>query len=150
MFSRLREFFRTMEPDSLTAFAPDDHRTAVAALLVHVMAVDGVVTNEERVKLKALLEKAFGLNEDETEELIAEAERQDRESVDLYNFTSLIKRSLDEAGRFRVIEMLWELTLADGDIEEVEKNVMWRIANLIGVSPRDRVLLRHKVLHNLS
>ena len=145
MFERLRQFF-TQESESPNGFAADDHRTAIAALLVHVMAIDGTVTQSERVKLSALLTNAFGLDEAQTAELIAEAERQDSEAVDLYNFTSLVKRSLDEAGRLRIIEMLWEMAFADGEIDEFENSIVKRIADLIGVEPRTRVHLRQKVM----
>jgi uncharacterized tellurite resistance protein B-like protein len=109
------------------------------------MAIDGVVTDAERQKLKSLVKSAFDLDEQETAELIAEAERRDNEAIDLYNFTSLIKRALDEEGRLRLIEMLWDIAFADGIIDEFEYNVIWRIAELIGVSSRNRVLLQKKI-----
>ncbi len=145
MFERLRQFF-SQETENQIGFAADDHRTAIAALLVHVMAIDGTVSPSERAKLSALLTNAFGLGDAQTSELIAEAERQDNEAVDLYNFTSLVKRSLDEAGRLRIIEMLWEMALADGEIDEFENSIVKRIADLIGIEPRTRVHLRQKVM----
>ena len=48
------------------------------------------------------------------DELIAEATQDDREAVDFYHFTSLLMRTLDEAGRLRIVEMLWEMVYADG------------------------------------
>lgn len=149
MFEKLKSLF-SAEADSQKAFAPDDHRTAIAALLVHVMAIDGLVTDAERHKLGSLLAHAFGLDEAQTDELIAEAERRDNEAVDLYNFTSLIKRSLDEAGRLRLIELLWGMSLADGTIDELENSVVKRIADLIGVEPRMRVHLRQKVQSKIA
>ncbi|MES2906352.1 MAG: TerB family tellurite resistance protein [Pseudomonadota bacterium] len=143
MFKKIKSIFKDVHNTS-TAFAADDHRTAIAALLVHVMAIDGLVSKSERTKLKSLLQNSFALSDEETTQLIAEAERQDNESVDLYNFTSLIKRSLDDAGRLRLIEMLWEMTLADGSIDEFENSIVKRIADLIGVEPRTRVHLRQK------
>ena len=54
-------------------------------------------------------------------------------------------RTLDEAGRLRVVEMLWEMVYADGKVTEFEANVMWRVADLLAVSTRDRVMLRERV-----
>jgi uncharacterized tellurite resistance protein B-like protein len=54
-------------------------------------------------------------------------------------------RTLDEAGRLRVVEMLWEMVYADGTVTEFEQNVMWRVADLLAVSSRDRIALRERV-----
>jgi uncharacterized tellurite resistance protein B-like protein len=54
-------------------------------------------------------------------------------------------RTLDEAGRLRVVEMLWEMVYADGNVTEFEQNVMWRVADLLAVSSRDRIALRERV-----
>jgi uncharacterized tellurite resistance protein B-like protein len=67
------------------------------------------------------------------------------EAVDLYHFTSVIMRSVNEAGRLRIIEMMWELVYADGQVSEFEDNVVWRAADLLGVSSRDRIDLKHSV-----
>ena len=57
----------------------------------------------------------------------------------------LINRSLDEAGRQRVVEMMWEIVYADGHVTEFEDNLLWRAADLLGVSARDRIELRQRV-----
>jgi uncharacterized tellurite resistance protein B-like protein len=51
----------------------EELRLAAAALLVHALAIDGEVANEERRKLNALLQTHFGLGDDETRRLIREA-----------------------------------------------------------------------------
>ncbi len=145
MYKNIKKLFQTLKIEPEESFAPDDHRVMVAALLVHVMAIDGAVSEAEREKLKILVKNGFGLDEEETDELIIEAEARDREAVDLYGFTSLIKRALNEDGRLRVIEMLWDIAAVDGKIDEFEYNIIWRIAELIGVSSRERVLLKKKI-----
>jgi uncharacterized tellurite resistance protein B-like protein len=54
-------------------------------------------------------------------------------------------RSVDEAGRLRIVEMMWELVYADGNVTEFEDNVVWRAADLLGISSRDRLELKHRV-----
>ena len=55
-----------------------------------------------------------------------------------------MKRKLDDASRHKIIEMMWEIVLADGTVTEFEENIVWRVAELLGVSTRDRVLLRQE------
>ena len=69
----------------------------------------------------------------------------DDEAVDLYAFTSILKRALDQEQRISFVELLWEVVYADGDRHELEENVVWRIAELLGVSARQRVWARQRV-----
>ncbi|HEY2135811.1 MAG TPA: TerB family tellurite resistance protein [Xanthobacteraceae bacterium] len=126
-------------------FAEDDYRRAAAALLVHIAALDGDLDDVKRSKLRAILETHFDLDDGATDELIEAAAADDREAVDFYHFTSLLMRTLDEAGRLQVIEMMWEMVYVDGAVSEFESNVMWRVADLLAVSPRDRITLRERV-----
>jgi uncharacterized tellurite resistance protein B-like protein len=79
------------------------------------------------------------------DQLIASATLVEGEAVDLYHFTIVILRSVNEEGRLRIVEMMWELVYADGQVSEFEDNVVWRAADLLGVSSRDRIDLKHRV-----
>src|SRR5215831_12825611 len=115
-------------------FAEHDYRLAAAALLIHVTTVDGDMSANERSKLHAILQATFGLDDAAAEELIDNATLADLEAVDLYHFTSLLNRSLDEQGRRRMVEMMWQIVYVDGRVTEFEENVVWRAADLLGVS----------------
>ena len=39
---------------------------------------------------------------------------------------------------------MWEIVFADGELHELEDHTLWRIAELIGVDRRDRILARQK------
>jgi uncharacterized tellurite resistance protein B-like protein len=126
-------------------FADDDYRLAAAALLVHAAAIDGDMSQAERDKLHAIVKRRFGLDDDATGELIDKATVAEQEAIDLYHFTSLLNRTLDEEGRARIIEMMWEIVYADGRRDELEDNLLWRAADLLGVSPRQRIELRQRI-----
>src|ERR687888_1079454 len=147
MFQGFRKFLSEVsEGDKHPAhFAHDDYRLAAAALLVHAAAIDGDLMDAERDKLHAVIRQQFKLDEATTDELVAEATEAEHEAIDLYHFTSLINRSLDEEGRRRVVEMMWEIAYADGDIDEFERNLIWRAADLLGVSSRERIELGQRV-----
>jgi uncharacterized tellurite resistance protein B-like protein len=147
MLADLKQFFAELTGGDKPQeqFAPDDYRRAAAALLVHIAALDGDLTDAKRSKLRAILKTHFALDAAATDELIEAAAADDREAVDFYHFTSLLMRTLDEAGRLNVIEMMWQMVYADGSVSEFEANVMWRVADLLAVSPRDRITLRERV-----
>jgi uncharacterized tellurite resistance protein B-like protein len=126
-------------------FADNDYRLAAAALLVHAATIDGDMTDSERDKLHAVVKKRFALDDASADELIDKATQAEHEAVDLYRFTSLLNRTLDEEGRARVVEMMWEIVYADGRRDELEDNLLWRAADLLGVSQRQRIALRQRI-----
>jgi uncharacterized tellurite resistance protein B-like protein len=126
-------------------FADNDYRLAAAALLVHAAAIDGEMSPSERDKLHTVIKQRFNLDEAATAELIEKATAAEQEAVDLYHFTHQLNRALDEAGRARIVEMMWEIVYADGKRDELEDNLVWRAADLLGISARERIELRRRV-----
>ena len=148
MLDGLRQFIADIvSPDARAdrSFDDGDYRLAATALLVHVVSLDGEPTPTETRKLHSLIESRFQLDPGTADKLIASAMRVEGEAVDLYHFTSVIMRSVNEEGRLRIVEMMWELVYADGQVSEFEDNVVWRAADLLGISSRDRIDLKHRV-----
>jgi uncharacterized tellurite resistance protein B-like protein len=126
-------------------FDDNDHRLAAAALLVHAAVIDGDIPQVARDKLHALIKQRFELDDERTDELLADATVAEQQSIDLYKFTARLNRSLDEKGRARVVEMLWQIVYADGVVTEFEDNLVWRAADLLGISQGERIALRKRV-----
>ncbi|HEY5130610.1 MAG TPA: TerB family tellurite resistance protein [Bradyrhizobium sp.] len=148
MLEGLRQFIAdVVSPNAQEVRAFDDtgYRLAATALLIHVISLDGEPSKIEKRKLHSLLESRFKLDPGTADQLIASATLVEGEAVDLYHFTSVIMRSVNEAGRLRIVEMMWELAFADGQVSEFEDNVVWRAADLLGVSSPDRIELKHRV-----
>jgi uncharacterized tellurite resistance protein B-like protein len=77
--------------------------------------------------------------------LLEEAIAINRNAIDLYRFTRQLNEILDDDGRSQLVQMMWEVVYADGPANEFDKNIIWRAADLLGVSSRRRVELRQKV-----
>ncbi|ABD85633.1 TerB family tellurite resistance protein [Rhodopseudomonas palustris] len=151
MLSRLRQFIADVvapETEDDLAFDDTGYRLAATALLIHVISLDGEPSDVERRKLHELLETRFGLDPGTTARLIKSATLAEGDAVDLYRFTSVIMRTVNEEGRLRIIEMMWELVYADANVTEFEENVVWRAADLLAVSARDRINLKRQVAKN--
>jgi uncharacterized tellurite resistance protein B-like protein len=126
-------------------FEETDFRLAAAALLVHVATTDNDFDDNERTKLRDVLAKRFELGSEEADGLIESAIEADREAVDLYQFTSLLNRTFDADQRRKVVEMMFQVAYADGQLSEFEDNIVWRAAELMHVPSRDRVTIRRQV-----
>ena len=123
----------------------EEVRLAAAALLVHATVVDGEVARSETKVLRDVLERRFNLDHGQAGRLITQAAEREKDAVDLYGFTSVLVRRLDRQDRLHVVEMLWEIVIADGVIHELEANLVWRAAELLGVTSRDRIRLKKTV-----
>jgi uncharacterized tellurite resistance protein B-like protein len=129
-------------------FDDNDYRLSASAHLVQTATIAGRFSDAQRDRLHATLKKNFALDDATTDELVEEATEVERDAVDLYHFTRLLNRSLDEDGRRRIVEMMWEVIYADGRVSEFEDNLVWRAADLLGISRQTRIGLRHKVAHS--
>jgi uncharacterized tellurite resistance protein B-like protein len=147
MFDSLRQFLEeiTGSEPAERDFGTEDLRLAAAALLVHVAEIDGFFDRQERSALLLLLQQRFDLDAEAAHRLLVEAQKSDHEAVDLYGFTSILQQKMELAERRRLIEMMWTIAYADGELQEFEENVIWRVSELLGVPARDRIALRRKI-----
>jgi uncharacterized tellurite resistance protein B-like protein len=119
---------------------------ATAALLTRVATVRDEMSEGRQKKLYALLKSAFELDDLTTAQLIDQSAAVDRNAIDLYHFTRKLGEVLDDEGRYQTVRMMWEIVYADRKPNEFEANIIWRAADLLGVSSRQRVALRQLVL----
>ncbi len=145
MFDALTDLVRRLRPDP-DAQSPDEaeRNLAIAALLVRTATIDDEFDPSERAKLQALFEQHFGLSSEQAEQLLTQALARESKAVDLFGFTKVITRTSDVDARRAVVGLMWDVVYADGVVHEYESNLVWRAAELIGVSRRDRITLRQE------
>lgn len=145
MWDRIQTFLKSLtEAEEETRFAADDPRVAVAALFIQVMRADGAIDEAERRQVEKLLKEQYSLNDAALSALLKAGEAAESEAVDYYRFTSVINRALSEEEKIALVGLLWDVTYADGDRNEIEDHIVWRITDLLGVSGRDRVMQRQE------
>jgi uncharacterized tellurite resistance protein B-like protein len=147
LLDKLKRILTAEEP-----IASDDFgiRQAVAALLVHASRIDGEVDPAEVAARDRLLKQKFDLADAEIATLIMDAESAVDEAADLYRFTRAIKNTYDRQRRGRIVEMLWEIVLADGTIDAQEAHLVWRVAGLLGFTTRENGDFRRAVQDRMS
>ena len=117
--------------DGVEADAGSGLRLAVAALLVEVLRADYDVGHEERQLVVASASRLLGLAVEESEALVAEAERHIDKSHDLYQFTSQINRVYGEVEKLQLLEALWRVAHADATVHKYEEHLIRRVADLL-------------------
>ncbi|WP_112806729.1 TerB family tellurite resistance protein [Ensifer sp.] len=149
MFERFRTFLEGLSGPTMR-IARDDPRVAVIALCIQVMEADGKILASEQRKMRAIIKEHYELDDAALDALVEAGQSAESEAIDFYQFTAEVKRHLSEEQRIELIGMLWEIVYADGERSEMEDHVIWRIADLLGVSGRDRVLKRREVAARLD
>lgn len=152
MLGRLKAFFEDRDGDAASG---DEHNLeekhlAAAALMVEAAVLDEDFGDEERAAIRRAIESAFKLGGEDADALLAEAEKRQDDSNQIFHFTHTIKEHFSEPERIELIELLWEVVYADGVLHELEANLMRRIGGLIYVSDKDRGLARKRVLARLG
>jgi len=143
MISTLRRFLSGQAPDTVST--KDELQVAVAALLVEAAKMDTVFADAERNTIQHILADRFDLSEQQAGELIAAATKVTDSSIQIFGFTRHIAR-LEYEDRVRIIEMLWDVVLADGELSPHEDSLIRRVAGLVYVSDSDRGAARRRVL----
>jgi uncharacterized tellurite resistance protein B-like protein len=126
--------------------AQPDLRLSVAVLLLEAARQDDTFDAAERAVILKLLAQRFSLSPAECEKLVTEAQAHAAELVQLHGHTSAIAEAMAPAQRIELIEMLWDVAYADGVLDPEEDLLIRRIAGLIYVDDRERVLARQRVL----
>ncbi len=112
-------------------------RIAAAALMVEAAQLDDTFDARERDKIRELVAERFELGAEEGDSLIEAAEARVAESSQIHGFTRVVKAVFSQEERIELMEMLWEVVYADGELHHYEANLMRRLADLLHVSDRD-------------
>jgi len=101
----------------------------ITALLVHVAKVDEIYTDKERAIIKNFI-ISFSYTEEDCEIILQEAEKIESDSIQLFNFTSAVKKESLEV-KTEIIEHLWKIIISDQNVDQYESSLMRRICGLI-------------------
>ena len=112
-------------------------QVAAAALLIEVMQADYDVSDAERKAVTRAMRQTFRLSEAEAGELMHRAESEAMNATSLYQFTSLINDRFSYSDKADVIEQMWQVAYADGELDKYEEHLIRKVADLIYVSHSD-------------
>jgi uncharacterized tellurite resistance protein B-like protein len=145
MFRQLMRTLQTPAPQR-----QPDPKLSVAVLLVEAARQDDMFEPKERVVIEALLMQKFDLTAEECAALLAAAVTRSEQMVQIQGHTSELLDAMTEQERIGVIEMLWDVAYADGVLDPEEDLLIRKVAGLIAVTDRERVLARQRVMARLG
>jgi uncharacterized tellurite resistance protein B-like protein len=134
----IKSFFKSSMTPPATAEASasrKDIRLAACALLVELAHADDQFTQDEREHLESAVQRQFGLEAAEAQRLLALAEQERRQAVDLWQFTNLIAENYSVGQKMVLAEIMWGLAHSDGKLAGREDYLMRKICNLLRLEP---------------
>jgi len=127
-----------------------DVRVATCALFLEMAAIDEEFTDSERERILSILRGNYGLSEDHAAELMDLARRELDQRIDLWQFTNLINENYTKEEKTRVIEMVWEIVYTDDKLDRHEDYLVHKLAKLLGLSHKQLIDAKLKILHGES
>ncbi|MCR9219492.1 MAG: TerB family tellurite resistance protein [Alphaproteobacteria bacterium] len=153
MLNRIKQFFvdkggAGSKPDGRHDEA--ELHVAAAAMLIEAAMMDGELDPRERQRIAVLIERHFGIGREEVDQIVGQGEDRQDAAVDIHSFLRIVNAHFDYDERVQLIEMLWDVAYADGDLHDHEANLVRRVAGMLGVEDRDAGLARKRVLARLE
>jgi uncharacterized tellurite resistance protein B-like protein len=110
--------------------------------------IDEKFTPTEMDAIISILKDKYGLSQDHANALLAEADRELEQSVDLWQFARLINENYSVDEKIEIIETLWQMVFVDGKMDRYEHYLMNKLKNLLRLSHDQLIRAKLKVLHS--
>jgi intracellular sulfur oxidation DsrE/DsrF family protein/uncharacterized tellurite resistance protein B-like protein len=151
MRDMLKRFFsRVSDENTLSTRNVQDVRVATCALFLEMAHIDDAFTKEEMEIILSILKEKYQLSDAHADHLLQEAERELKESIDLWRFAKLINENYSMDEKMEVIKILWEIVFVDGKMDRYENYLMHKVATLLRISNEKLIDAKLAVLHGSS
>jgi uncharacterized tellurite resistance protein B-like protein len=128
----------------LPGFERRNLQLAVAALLHEASRADYHQGDDEHAVASAALAAMFGLDAAESARLLEEGRARAEQLTSLYAPVSVIKRDLSLDERVHLVECLWRVAFANGQLNPYEDHCVRKIAHLLYVPNTQSMLARNR------
>ncbi len=118
---------------------------AAAALLIEMSRADYSVDDAEEQALATALQQSLNISPDEIEELVKLGTKAADKATSLYEFTSQINDHYTPEEKRSLVECMWKVAFADGDLDKYEERLLRQVSDLIHVSHKDFIRIKMEV-----
>ena len=123
---------------------PNNERILIISLLIHAARIDENYADSEKNIISKAIVDLYKIKPEEAAKLLELAEKKERESNQIVEFTREIKKYTMEF-RLKIIEIIWKIVYADGTNDNYESNLIRRICGLLYISDKDSGIIKKKI-----
>ena len=106
----------------------------LCGLMIEAAYTDGQIDDIELNKIKTSLIEIFEEDPAEVDLILKESIINKNNSKSLHHYTSFINKNFSEDKKIKLIEVLWEIVLSDGEVHDYESNLIRRLSGLLYIS----------------
>ena len=118
-------------------FPGKKYQVATAALLVEIAKADGDFSEDERKRIINLMKKDFDLDDECVDELMELSEQKVRDSISVYEFTSVINETFSQTEKLELLKNLWRIIYEDGKLDSHEDRLIKIIGSTMNIEHKD-------------
>lgn len=145
MFEYLRKVLSAEKYEQITQlekaethkFPGKKYQVATAALLVEIAKADGDFSEDERKRIINLMKKDFDLDDECVDELMELSEQKVRDSISVYEFTSVINETFSQTEKYELLKNLWRIIYEDGKLDSHEDRLIKIIGSTMNIEHKD-------------
>lgn len=126
------------------------YQVATAALLVEMAKADGDISEVERERIIYLMKKDFDLDDECVDELLALSEQKVKDSISVYEFTSVINEAFSQSEKLELIKNLWRIIYEDGKLDSYEDRLIKIIGSTMNIEHKDIIAAKLFVKQELG
>jgi uncharacterized tellurite resistance protein B-like protein len=142
MIDLVKKFFgKTKETGSVdsTPYSSHDVRIATCALLLEISYIDGEFSELERERIISILKRDYGLSDSYAVSLMEVSKKELQGSIDLWRFTNLINQNYTMEEKIQIIETIWHVAYADGELDKHEDYLIHKLARLLRLTHKQLI-----------
>jgi len=113
------------------------YQVATAALLIEVAKADGDFSDDERNRIFELMKNDFDLDDECINELLELSEQKVKDSISVYEFSSVINESFSQQEKFELMKNLWRIIYEDGKLDSHEDRLIKIIGSTLNLEHKD-------------
>ena len=140
--------FKIFKKDELKSDEEDKILSKIGSLLIHAAKIDENYTSDEKNIIKKTLIE-LGANKQKIDEIITNAEENEKNSNQILDFTKEIK-NLDEKKKEIIIECLWTIIYSDANSDMYETSLMRKLVGLIYFDKKKFGDIKEKVKNKIK
>jgi len=110
--------------------------------------IDEAFTDAEMNSILSILKEKYSLSREHADALLAEADQELAQSVDLWQFARLINDHYSNDEKIEIIETLWRIVYVDGKMDKYEHYLMSKLQSLLRLSHDQLIGAKQKVLRS--
>lgn len=121
-------------------------RLATAILLIEIGKADFEETSDEYEAIKLALKNTFDISGQELSDLMDAAENQEDASTSMYPYVQQINEHFSRQQKFQLLQSLWQVAQADGNIDKYEDYTIRKISELLYLPHSDFIKAKLSVI----